>query len=267
MPIYERISAVVSLILIGLALYFVLNFPAQVMSLSLFGTPLVVETPHRWLMIVLLAGMAMVGTDAVLRAQPHLPSRRLNYLATFWTLPGLVVVVATQTLGLAPSAPTWAVALAGVGILLWLTILAEIRQISPERGTPLWSRLWRQFIGYAAALLLFIVIYQTRSRSAVSATAVLLVGGMVALALLRHTPQQISKTWLFASVIGLSLGQITWALNYWRTGAINAGLLLLLIFYILVGLAHQQLLGTLSRRTVWEFGGVAAVGLMVIFNL
>jgi hypothetical protein len=267
MPIYERISAVVSVTLIGLALYFVLNFPAQTMSLTLFGTPLVLESPHRWLMMVLLAGMVMVGTDAVLRAQPHLPSRRLNYLATFWTLPGLLVVVATQTLGLAPSAVTWAVALVAVGILLWLTIVAEIQQMSPDRGTPLWSRLWRQFIGYTIALLLFIVIYQTRSRSAISATAILLVGGMVALALLRHNPRQISKTWLFATVIGLSLGQITWALNYWRTGALNAGLLLLLIFYVLVGLAHQQLLGTLSRRTLWEFGGVAAVGLVVIFNL
>jgi hypothetical protein len=267
MLIYERISAVVSAALIGLALYFVLNFPSQTAATTLFGSPLVLESPRRWLMVVLLAGLTMAGMDAVVRIQPNLPSQRLDYLATFWMLPGLLVVLATQTLGLAPSAVAWAVALLVVGGLLWLTIVAEAKQAAPGRSSRFWPRLWQQFIGYAMTLIFFIVIYQTRNRSAVSATAILAVSGMVALALLRQSPNQISKTWLFAAVVGLSLGQITWALNYWRTGALNAGLLLFLIFYILVGLAQQHLQGALSRRTLWEFGAIAAVGLLVIFNL
>ena len=100
-----------------------------------------------------------------------------------------------------------------------------------------------------------------------SATGVMLVGGMVALSLLRSTPEQISKTWIFAAIIGLSLGQITWALNYWRTGTLNAGLLIFLVFYVLVGVAQQQLLGTLTRRTLAEFGAIAAIALAVILNL
>ncbi len=87
-----------------------------------------------------------------------------------------------------------------------------------------------------------------------------------ALALLRYRPELIAKTWLFAAIIALSLGQITWALNYWRIGALTAGLLLLLIFYVLVGLAQQQLLGKLSRRALWEFGSVAVAALLIIFN-
>jgi hypothetical protein len=264
---YERISAVVSATLIGLALYFVLNFPIQTAEVTLLGSPIIFESPRQWLMIVLLAGLVMAGTDAVLRAQPYLPTQRLSYLATFWMLPGLLVILATQMLGLAPSAIAWAVTLVVVGILLWLTIITEVQQITSDGATHLWPRLWQQFIGYAIALIFFIVIYQTRSRSILSATAVLLVSGMIALALLRQQPKQISKTWLFATVIGLSLGQMTWALNYWRTGALNAGLLLFLTFYLLVGLAQQQLLGVLSRRTLWEFGAIACIALLVIFNL
>jgi len=75
-----------------------------------------------------------------------------------------------------------------------------------------------------------------------------------------------AKTWLFAAVISLSMGQITWTLNYWRVSALTDGFLLLLIFYVLVGLAQQQLLGKLSRRALWEFGSVVAVALLVIFN-
>jgi len=267
MPAFERVNAVVSVILIGLALYFVLDFPQETTAFTLFGSPLDLVSPRQWLMVLLLAGLAMAGADAVVRAHPHLPSRRLSYLATFWSLPGLLVVLATQTLGLAPTPIIWAVGLGVFGLLLWVTLAISYRQISPRSILNLGPRLWRQFVGYAVVLAFFIVIYQTRSRSAISASAILLVSGLAALDLLRQLPEQIGKTWLLAAVIGLSMGQLTWALNYWRTGALNAGLLLFLVFYLLVGLAQQQLMGTLSRRTLWEFGAIASVALLVIFNL
>jgi hypothetical protein len=267
MLIYERISIVVSLTLIGLALYFVIEFPTQVATFALFGTPLTLHPSRQWLMTLLLTGLVMAGTDAVIRVHPALSSRRLSYLVTFWILPGLLVILATQTLGLAPTPVIWAVWLVGVGLVLWLTILAEYQLVLPDSKRSRLARMWQQLVGHGIALALFVIIYQTRSRSALSATGIVLVSGMIALALLRQSPQAIGKTWLFAAVIGLSLGQVTWALNYWRTGTRDVGLLLLLIFYVLTGLARQQFLGKLSRRTVWEFGAVAAVALLAIFNL
>jgi hypothetical protein len=130
-----------------------------------------------------------------------------------------------------------------------------------------WARLWQPFMSYGLALGLFIAIYHPRFRGALSATGILLISGMLALPLLRHKPETISRTWLFAAIIGLSLGQITWALNYWRASTLHAGLLLLLVFYVLVGLAQQQLQAALSRRTLWEFGIISFVALLVIFNL
>lgn len=267
MPAYEKISVVVSITLIGLALYFVLDFPQQVAGVTLFGTPLDFYSPRQWLMVVLLGGMVIAGMDAIVRASPHLPSRKIGYVATYWMLPALLVVLATQTLGLAASPVVWGMALAVVGGLLWLTIAAEVSLIEAEASTKFWPRLWQQFIGYAIVLIFYIVIYHTRSRSAASASAVMLVSGATAVSLLRRHPQQLFTTWLLAAVIGLSLGQITWALNYWRTGALNAGLLLFLTFYVLVGLAQQYLRDALSRRTLWEFGAISAVALVVIYNL
>ncbi len=265
MQVYERISVVVSLTLIGLALYFVLAFSAQATAFTLFGTPLTINSSQQWLMALLLSVLAMAGTDAVMRLHPALPSRHPAYMATFWTLPGLLVILATQTLGLAPNPVIWAVSLVGLGLLLWLTILAEFDQIGPTQTRIHWSYLWQQFIGFGVALLFFIIIYRTRSRSALSATGIMLMSGMVALALLRYRRESLGKTWLFALVVGLSLGQITWALNYWRTNALTVGLLLLLIFYVLIGLAQQQLRRQLSRRALWEFGAVALVTLAGIF--
>ncbi len=269
MSAYERINVTVSITLIGLALYFVLDFPAKINEYILFGSPLLVKTPYQWLMMILLGAMAMAGTDTVIRVHPHLLSKQLNYLSTFWMLPGLLVILATQTLGLAPSVMVWAVGVGVVGVLLWLTIYTEYRQVlwQSEPDLALWPRLWRYVVGYTIALVFFIVIYQTRSRSIISATAILLISSMVALGLLRQTPENVWKTWLFASIIGLSLGQTTWALNYWHTGALNAGLLLFLFFYLFVGLAQQQIMGTLARKTVWEFGAIASVGLVIIYLL
>jgi hypothetical protein len=265
MPFYERLSAVVSITLIGMAAYFVLDFPLQATTFTLFGSPLSLDAPSRWLMVFLLVGLVMAGTDHIVRSHPALPSRRLSFLATFWMLPGLIVLLASQTLGLSDSAPVWAASLVGVGIVLWLTINAELQLLTTNTG--LWPRLWQQLAGYMIAFLFFVVIYNTRSRSAVSATGILIVAGMAALALLRQSPERIVQSWLLAGVTGISLGQMTWALNYWRAATLNAGLLLFLTFYVLVGLSQQHLTGTVTRRTVLEFAGVTLVAMVVIFYL
>lgn len=266
MPVYERISAVVSLTLIGLALYFVLDFPRQVATVTLLNSPVSLVSPRQWLMALLLGALAMAGADTVMRAHPALDGRRLGYLATFWPLPGLVVILATQTLGFAPGTVAWAAGLAGVGVILWITLIAGFRLAEPQTA-PRWAGLWQQFVGYGSALGLFVMIYYTRNQSLLSVAAVLVTGGMVALALLRRGPEATAQTWLLAAVIGIGMGQVTWALNYWRAGALQAGLVLLLILYLLVGIAHQYLDGALNRRVLWEFGGVAAVILALVLYL
>lgn len=265
---YERTNAVVSLTLIGLALYFVLEFPTRAASVTLFGSPLGVNAPRRWLMAMLLVSLVMAGTDMVIRSHPTLPGRRLGYLATFWMLPGLLVVAATQILGFVPNSLVWGASLLGTGLLLWLTIVAEFQGVpTGARRQPRWATLWQQMIGYGLALVLFALIYHARSRSALSASEVLLVSSMVAVSLLRLPPAQISRTWLYAGLIGLCLGQMTWALNYWRISTLTGSLLLFLTFYVLVGLTQQHLLSTLTRRTLWEYGAIAVVALGVIYNL
>jgi hypothetical protein len=264
MPVYERINVTVSLSLVGLALYFVLDFPAEQISFTLFNSPVGFTSLWRWLMTLLLAGLVMAGTDAVLTLKPVLASRRLSYRATFWALPGLLIIFAAQTLGLAPGAIAWAIALIIIGGLLWLTLLAQYQQSTPNPAA--WSEWWQQIIGYGLVLGLFILIYYARNRSILSASAVLLVSMMIALPLLRlKSVDSLSQIWLLATVIGAGMAQITWVLNYWRITSIQAGLLLLLIFYTLVGLTQQYLLTTLNRRAIWEFGIVAVVVIGLIF--
>ncbi len=60
------------------------------------------------------------------------------------------------------------------------------------------------------------------------------------------------------------LGEVTWALNYWVLPGLTGGLLLLLIFYLLIGIAQHGLQGRLTRRVMIEFAVFAVVALILI---
>jgi hypothetical protein len=62
---------------------------------------------------------------------------------------------------------------------------------------------------------------------------------------------------LYAVIAGAILGEATWALNYWRTTGYKASLVLLLIFYLVVSLGQQSLLGRLNPRILLEYAAVA----------
>jgi len=267
MPIYERISAVVSLTLLGLVAYFLIELPGRAIELMLWGSPLTLMVSKWWLMALLLGGLAATGARAIVYAHPSLPRWSPGYTLAFWLLPGLLVILATLWLSLLAATLAWWLAGIGItGVFLWFVVLAEYHTIDPRDPQYELARLWLNLVAYGVAFGFFVVIYQTRARSILSATEILLVSGLLAGTLLRAGPAQVGHTWLFAGVVALVMGQSTWALNMWRAPPVTAGLWLLLIFYLFTGLAQQHLLGRLSRRALIEFVIIAAVGLFVILG-
>ena len=71
----------------------------------------------------------------------------------------------------------------------------------------------------------------------------------------------------FAIVTGLICGQATWALNYWNVSNWSAGVLLLALFYLLVGLAQQHFQDRISPMILVEFAVVLAVALFAVWQL
>jgi Protein of unknown function (DUF5656) len=266
MTVYERTSLLVSLTLLGLVALFLIELPSRAIELTLFGSPLTLTVSQTWLMALLLGGLAATGTSAIVHTHPALTRRAPGYyVVTFWVLPGLLVILATLWLPWLVSALVWWTAgLAITGLLLWFVVLAEYHTLDPRDPHYEVAHLWLNLVTYVVAFGFFVVIYQTRDRSALSATEVMLVSGLLAGSLLRAGPTQAGRTWLFAAMVAAVLGQGTWALNYWRALPSTAGLWLLLVFYLLTGMAQQQLLGRLTRRALAEFAAVATVGLCAI---
>ena len=61
MPIYERISAVVSLTLLGLVAYFLIELPSRAIELMVWGSPLTLVVSQWWLLALLLVVAVVVG--------------------------------------------------------------------------------------------------------------------------------------------------------------------------------------------------------------
>jgi hypothetical protein len=135
-----------------------------------------------------------------------------------------------------------------------------------ERGRPGFrrARFLLDALAYGSALLLFLFVYQTRARSLLSGSLVAVTAVLLAAEILRSATDRSSTALTYGGIIGLVLGQVTWALNYWVLPGLTGGLLLLLIFYLLVGIAQQGLQGRLTRRVLLEFGVFGVVALVLI---
>jgi hypothetical protein len=261
----DRIALLISLALAGVALASMAVLPAWSVELTVLGSPLAVGLSGQTLLALLLATLVAAGTEGIIRSTPELARVDVRYTATFWILPVLVTLAAaTAVPGQFGNVATWLGSLVLLGVLLGLVLVAEFgtaRLDSPHYRT---ARVGLNLATYLAAFALYATIYGMHKRSLMSATAVLLVTFPLALELLRLTTKELATTWLFAGIVALVLGELTWAVNAWGLSSLAGGGFLLVAFYTLSGVAQQHLAGRLSGRIVLEFVTIAIVGLTVI---
>jgi len=167
-------------------------------------------------------------------------------------------------LSLAPTLPIWLGGVIVFGIIIGLTVSAEYASVHPDAPNYGMARLALNVLAYLLAFVLFVMIYQTRTRSLVTGTLTLLVATLLAVDLLGVAEVRVGRLLPFAGIVGLIIGESTWALNYWQISAWAAGLLLLLIFYVSVNVAYQHLLERLNLSTLVEFTAVTVAVLLVI---
>jgi hypothetical protein len=261
----DRIGVSVWVVLLGLTATLLVNMPSTTLVWIAFGSPLSLELSAATLVSALLVVLTASGTEAVVRAHPLARERRLRGSWVFWALPCAIVSVAALLLPQTPTRLNWLVGLAVTAVALGATLSATFHAIDREAPGYRPARIALNLLTYATVLLLFLVVYRQRTRSLLSATLIVGITTLLAIELLRGTGRSLRSVTLYALVVGLVLGEATWALNYWPIPGLTGGLVLLLSFYLLVGLAHQGLLRRLTPRVLLEFGVVAAVSLALMW--
>ena len=184
----------------------------------------------------------------------------------FWGLPIALTVVAVLLLPLTPSVVYWVIGLAAMGLALGFSLAGIYYTVDPfQPGYRLAFGAEcpdvRSGIGAVPGGL------SQAWRSIVSATEVMLVSGLLALELLRGSERPTVLVALYAGITGLVLGQATWALNYWRLDSLTGGLVLMIGFYNVVGLAQHGLQGRIRRRVVLEYGLITVAALALIWEI
>ncbi len=260
----NRLSVLMAVLLLGSVLFRFFELPDHVWKLQPLGSPLVIHVTGDWLLITLMVGLVCTGANFLLHGHPHLGERLGRPIYIAWILPGVVTGLSAYVLAGLHTWLVWAGVLLVTGIGISLVISAEYSAIFPDAPGYPTARLALNMLAYLLAFALFTIIYHTRTRSLVTATLTMLSAALLALDLLSVADVPIERMFPFAGVVGVIVGESTWAVNYWQINAWVGGLFLLLIFYVAINVAHQYLLERLRLSILVEFAVVIAVVLTII---
>jgi hypothetical protein len=254
----DRISVVTWMVVLGLGLSLMLNFPVLLLGVEALGSPVTLPISDTTIMAVFVAVLAASGTEGVLRAHPRFayqsgPPASNQRTWAYWALPAAIAALMVLLLPLAPTRLLQVMGLLLAGVILALTLFSLYITVDPSQPGFQRARIFLNVLAYGSALVLFLLVYQTRTRSLVSGTLVAATATLLAIEILRSTTKRVDLVLMYAATVGLVLGEVTWAMNYWLLPGLTGSMLLLLIFYLLVGMAQQGLQGRLHRRVVLEF--------------
>ncbi|MFL5732217.1 MAG: hypothetical protein ACJ78Q_03370 [Chloroflexia bacterium] len=236
-----------------------------------------------WLMVLAVTAVAAAGSGWATRppqaAEPGaLPVGRLPLVR----LPLDIVVPSLLAAGLALFVQLFEngllqgaiVVLGGFvfGAVLWAQSYA--RYVNTSRFALAQTAL--NVISHLTAFLFFSVIYGLKLRSSIAAPAVGVVAALLLFELLSRdaawhkamslpvASRRTTVGWL-ALAGGLVAGELTWGLNYWAAlSTLIGGAFLLVVFYILHGLASSYVDRRLGRQVILEYSAVGAIAVAVV---
>lgn len=259
----DRISVAAWGVAITLAASALVSLPGRGVSVTVGEQSLALPFAAISLLPLLLALLAGSGAEAVVQAHPLARRGQLRLTIRFWALPVAVTLIAAILLPRAPSVLYWATMLLGTAVVLSAVLTALYFSLDPQAVGYRRARAALNAVCYAVALVLFLLT----PSAWLEVGRALTLGGvamLLALELLRGTQARTPSVALYAFVVGAVVAQVAWALLLTGLSSLSASLLLLLLFYLLVGLAWQTLLGRLTRRVALEFAAVGLAGLAII---
>lgn len=260
----DRLGITISVVVLGLFVYAFIPLPSQGFVLDILGSELELQLSGTTQVALVVVPLICAGVHSMVRAHPGARSQSHSYRVAFWMLPSLVVIASFTLLG---HLAWWGYRLSVIlltGLALAVVMVLQFRSIGSQDEPNRAIRVGLNGFSYVMALVLFVALYGSRLGSVLSAMAVLLVSGMLALELFRNAQGAPVRTWLHVGLTGVLMGELAWALSYCSLEPAPGGGLLLLAFYTLTGLMQQHLRGRLSRRVVVEFGVVCILGLVLL---
>jgi len=246
LPDVNRLSVLVSTILLAYALTPFVRLPERELALRIFGAVFDFRVNFNTSVSIMVAALAAVGTEWLVRGHPSLKEQNT---AQHWLLPALtawVIGVPLQTL--AVDLQWWAVFALG-GVLLVLVFLAEyiVVDLSDDFYAP--ASVGLTAISFALYLFLAISVRAGGLRLYTMLPALVLTIGLVSL---RSLYLRLGGRWcvIWAAGIAIVVGQFSIGFHYWPLSPLEFGLLVLGPAYALTSLAGSLEEGR-PLPTIW----------------
>ncbi len=214
-------------------------------------------------MLAAVAAMLTLGTYLLGRGQPGFAALGRPYTWTLWVPPVAWFVAGAAVLRLVPVADGLPLAAMAVTLLGGI-VAAQQRELDLSAAGRRGAEFVVSLGAFASAFALFGALYEARVPGPIGPALTAVTAALLASVPLRRAGADEPRTALYCLVAGVVVGQIAWGISYWATPAIVAGALLLLLFYVLVGLGEAILDRSFGRRVLLEYGVVGACGLALI---
>lgn len=262
----DRIGFVTGALLLALALARLLDVPSRPFELTVFGSPLGVGLSGTTILLLIIAGMAVSGVEGLVRAHPLMIQASRERSVVYWIAPAVLAVALASWLNRLEEVELWLLGMVAAALLIPLALVAEYAAVSPHLRRDTWLQWAYRVLLHLVALILFSAIFDARLRGLLGAPLLFLGATLLASRLFWAQARNLRQIGIHGALAGLLLSQLLLVLNYWPVSNLQGGLVLLLAFYLLVALLEQVLAtDRLERKFALEYGGVALLGLLVIF--
>lgn len=258
-----RLSKVVGGLLLVLALSRLIELPTRQLQVSVLGSPLGIDLSGTTLVLLIVVGLAVTGMQSLLSLHPSAREGGPSPGIVYWIVPALLGAAMVLWLRQIDDLGRWTLALLAAAVLIPLALLAEYRTVSltpPKRGSA-WLQWGRMVLIHLIALILFIVIYGMGLRRLLGGPAVWLVTALLGGRFFWGLTGDVRRSLAYGAAAGVAPALVLGLINVWELSSLSGGWLLLVSFYMAVGLLKERLSHRLDGRVALEY---AIVGLLAL---
>lgn len=265
-PNRDQLSVITAVILLAYALSRFVQLPTRQVEIEFIGIVFRFLVSGQVVMLALVALLIATGADALMRNHPAAPQRSPMgplRLVIHWVLPGTTALGLGVLLNSPQIANLWWLGLVLSALILLAVLIAEYVAIDRRDAAYGVALLGLSALTYLIALVLFGWMKFSGARASLLAGSTAVIAMLLSLRLLNLRASASPRMLANSAMVGLVVGQMMWAINYWPVSPVGAGLILLVVFYTTHGLAQQNVTLGPNRRVTLEYLGIGAVGLVL----
>lgn len=282
-PRFDRIVPVVTLVLIGLGVVFLIELNPQPLVIDPgLGIP---SISIAWPLIAVVALVTGIGVELVARAQPSLyrsgwttpllfRGQPVDLALPLWSVPVLTPIAIFSFFRLFRGylqTNAYLLVLVATFVLLMIVLSAQQYLIGGTERSRRIARSTLSIIAYILAFAIFSAVAFNRYRTLYAFALLFPSVTLLAADLLRG---RVGALWIAAASIALILIECYWALNFWPSSWIVTGATMLVVLYVAVGIVQasqsaDQHSDGMTRRALAEYGvlgGVLLVAMIVAMS-